>query len=102
MEGGREEASSTKGNAVPSAALDLGEEGMAAKLAYQATDASTPAMCFVRVGWWGGPELALKVAVGETVDEMGAGEDSLEEVGVGACDGVETSELLTVVEARTA
>ena len=102
MEGGGEEASSPKGNAVSSAALDLGDKRVAAKLAYQAADASTPAPCFVEVGRWRVPELSLEVAVRESVDEMGAGEDSLKELGVGTSNGVETSELLTVLEARTA
>jgi hypothetical protein len=102
VEGGREEASSTKGNAVPSAPLDFGQEAVGAKLSDQATDASATAMGFFGVGRWGAPELALKVVVGESVDEMGAGDDGLEEVGVCARDGVETGEVLTVLDTRTA
>jgi hypothetical protein len=52
VEGGGEEASSPKGNAVSSAALDLGDKSVAAKLAYQAADASTPATYFVGIGRW--------------------------------------------------
>ena len=90
MEGSREEASSPKGEAVSSTALDLGQEGMSSELSDEAADALTAATGFFEVGGWGVPDLCLEVVVGETVDEVCAGEDSLKEVGVDASDGVET------------
>jgi hypothetical protein len=89
MERRREEATSTKGETISSSALDFGQEGVATELADETADATTTATGIVGDGGRGGPELFLEVLVGETVDEVSAGEDRLEEVGVRASDGVE-------------
>jgi len=97
-----EESSSAKGDAVSPPALDLGDKGMAPELSDEAADALAATTAFLEVEGWGGPEEGLEVVVGETVDEVCAREDGLEEVDVGASYGVETRELLTTLEARTA
>jgi hypothetical protein len=76
--------------------LDLGEQGMSPELADETTHALAAATSFQAVGGWGLPESALEVAVGESVDQVFAGEDRVEQVGVGAGDGVEARVASTV------
>jgi hypothetical protein len=87
--GSCEETAAAKGDTVSATGLDLGEEGMSPEFADQAADALTATTGFLGICGCGAPEQRLQVVVGETVDEVSAGEDSLEEVGVGTCHGVE-------------
>jgi hypothetical protein len=86
----REKASSAKGDAVSATALDLGEQGMASELTDEAANALAAPARFLSIGGLGVPEPRLEVVVGQTVDEVRAGEHSLKGVCVGASDGVET------------
>ena len=98
VDGGGKESSSEGCEAVASTGGDLGEDGVSSELADEAADALATAAGIEGVCRGRGPQLALEVAVGETADEVCAGEDGLEELGVGARDGVEAGVVPAVVE----
>jgi hypothetical protein len=68
------------------------------ELANQTADAPATAPRLYGVAWWSTPELALKVAVGETVDQMSAREDGLEQISVGARDWAKAGVGVTILE----
>ena len=102
MYGGSQEASAQEGDAVSSSSRDLGQERMSAELSNETRDTSTATTGLPGVGGRRGPELILEVTVAESIDEVAAGQDGLEELAVGLGDGVETCEVLTKLDARAA
>ena len=102
MEGCSQEASAEKGDSVSSASWDLGQESMPAQLPDEATDASTTGAGLSGIGGRGGPELVLQVTVAESIDEVVARQDGLEQSAVGLGDGIETCEVLSKMDTRTA
>jgi predicted deacylase len=100
--GGSQEASGQEGDAVPSASRDLGEESVPAELVDDARCASAATTGLLGVGGRRGPQLILEVTVAESIDEMAARQDGLEQAAVGLGDGVEAGEVLTKLDARAA
>jgi len=75
---------------------------VSAELADEAADASASGPRLSGVCRRGGPELLLEVTVAESINEVAAGQDGVEQLGVLAGDGVETREALTKLDARAA
>src|SRR6266568_4949947 len=76
----QQKASAKGGNAVSSASGDLGEESVPAELVDETGYVSAATTRLVGVGGRCGPQLILEVTVAESIDEVAARQDGLEQL----------------------